>query len=85
MPAYHRFDVTFNFSHTTRRGRLATWSVGVYNLYNRANPFYMDVNGRGILEDRNNFRSRFIGVNNTLRVGSFLPVLPFVSYTKRIK
>ncbi|MBD0256017.1 MAG: TonB-dependent receptor [Cytophagales bacterium] len=85
MPAYHRFDVTFNFTHTTRRERIATWSVGVYNLYNRANPFYMDVRRLVIPENPGVPRSRYLGVNNTLRVGSFLPILPFISYTKKIK
>ncbi len=85
MPAYHRMDLTFNFTHTTRRNRVATWSAGVYNVYNKANPFYVDVRRSMIRENSQVAGSPTTGVNNTLRVGSFLPILPFVSYSKKIK
>jgi hypothetical protein len=85
MPAYHRLDLGFSIKHTTRRGKQALWSAGVYNLYNRANPFYVEVRSRVIPEDPNGFSTKFIGSNNTLSQGSFLPILPYISYTKKIK
>lgn len=42
---YHRLDVSFNHNYKTRKRHLdASISIGVYNLYNRANPFiyYID-------------------------------------------
>lgn len=40
MPAYHRLDIGVNF-HKVRKNGVRTWSLGVYNIYNRKNPFYL--------------------------------------------
>jgi hypothetical protein len=52
-----------------------TWNVGLYNAYNRANPFAYTI-GRG---DGGFIDNKFIAVN-TLEKQSLIPVLPFVSY-----
>jgi outer membrane receptor for ferrienterochelin and colicin len=39
-PAYHRLDLAVNRHKEKRWGR-QTWSFGVYNAYNRQNPFYL--------------------------------------------
>lgn len=39
-PAYHRLDIGFNW-HKTRDWGTSTWSLGLYNTYNRQNPFYL--------------------------------------------
>ncbi|MEA3317492.1 MAG: TonB-dependent receptor, partial [Bacteroidota bacterium] len=44
MPAYHRLDVGVNFSKQKKRG-VRTWSVSVYNAYNRKNPFFVQFEG----------------------------------------
>lgn len=36
---YHRFDVSFQKTTEKKWGEL-TWTLGVYNAYNRKNPFY---------------------------------------------
>ncbi|MBN2777108.1 MAG: TonB-dependent receptor plug domain-containing protein [Bacteroidales bacterium] len=38
MRAYHRLDFAANFTKKVKRG-LRTWTVSVYNLYNRQNPY----------------------------------------------
>ena len=42
-PAYHRLDISASYKrqHKTKRGRKWSdeWSFGIYNLYNRYNPF----------------------------------------------
>ena len=38
MPAYHRMDIAANF-HKQLKHCERTWSISVYNLYNRKNPF----------------------------------------------
>ena len=42
-PAYHRLDVSASYKrqHVTKRGRKWSdeWTFGIYNLYNRYNPF----------------------------------------------
>lgn len=42
MRPYHRLDVSYSKTKKTKWGE-RTWSVGVYNAYNRRNPFFMDV------------------------------------------
>ena len=37
-PAYHRLDLGVNFHKQKKRG-IRTWSVSIYNVYNRMNPF----------------------------------------------
>ncbi len=39
-PAYHRLDIGIN-RHKVRKWGKQTWSFGVYNAYNRQNPFYL--------------------------------------------
>lgn len=39
MRDYHRLDVSANFNKKTKWGE-RTWSVSIFNLYNRQNPYY---------------------------------------------
>ena len=39
-PAYHRLDIGINW-HRNRDWGTTTWSLGLYNAYNRQNPFYL--------------------------------------------
>ncbi len=40
MPVYHRLDIGFNFQKEVKKGT-RTWSVGVYNAYNRQNAYFV--------------------------------------------
>lgn len=40
MPAYHRADIGFSW-HKEKKWGERTWSLGVYNAYNRQNPFFI--------------------------------------------
>ena len=62
---YHRFDVSFQKAKETKWGE-KTWTLGVYNLYNRKNPFYYYI-GR---DNRG---------NRALRRVSLFPLIPSVS------
>ncbi len=47
MPAYHRLDISFAYTrkpNTTRRYK-SSWNFGIYNVYNRANPFFIYLSG----------------------------------------
>lgn len=46
MPAYHRGDVSIKFMRKRKRFERA-WIISVYNVYNRANPFYISQNEKG--------------------------------------
>lgn len=65
-PAYHRLDVGVNF-HKEKKWGNRTWSIGVYNAYNRKNPFFMQ------FENRNN--------KQVLVQYSLFPLIPSVSYS----
>ncbi len=66
MPAYHRLDVGVNLHKDMKWGK-RTWSFGVYNLYNRKNPFYLN-----FIEDADN--------NRKLQQISLFPLIPSFSY-----
>ncbi|NSW45420.1 MAG: TonB-dependent receptor [Bacteroidales bacterium] len=40
MPPYHRLDLSFNMHKKLKRAE-RTWSIGIYNVYNRKNPYYL--------------------------------------------
>lgn len=65
MQAYHRGDVSVKFIRQKKRYERA-WVLGVYNIYNRANPFY-------IYQTSRNGKSEF-------RKASLFPVIPSISY-----
>jgi hypothetical protein len=43
MPAYHRLDVSFTYTRRpdSQRKYKSSWNFGIYNVYNRANPFFI--------------------------------------------
>ncbi|MDH5603158.1 MAG: TonB-dependent receptor [Cyclobacteriaceae bacterium] len=67
MPAYHRFDISATW-HKPRKWGETSWTVGVFNLYNRRNPFYIDLGW-----DRQG-RPKFIQY-------SFFQLIPSASYS----
>ena len=87
MPAFHRLDFSVNFEKETSKGNLRTWTVGVYNTYNQANPFYLDVKTNYNYSERNptTGRQAIVGYNNQLVKRSVIPFLPFVNYSIKIK
>ncbi|MBK9257515.1 MAG: TonB-dependent receptor [Saprospiraceae bacterium] len=68
FPVFHRLDVGVSFYNSYKWGRTKLF-LGVYNAYNRRNPFYTD-----LVRDREN-PDRFI-----FRQYSLLPLLPTISY-----
>ncbi len=40
MPAYHKLDIGINLNKQKTKG-MRTWSFGLYNAYNRQNPFFL--------------------------------------------
>ena len=66
MPAYHRGDVSIKFSKQKKNWERA-WVVGVYNVYNRRNPFYVysTTNSTG---------------NNVFKQMSLFPIIPSITY-----
>lgn len=77
MPSFHRLDLGATFTHQTRKRRSAQWVVGVYNAYNRANPFYLDFKQRLQFDLSYNV----VGFSSELVRQGVFPVLPYVSYS----
>jgi len=66
MRAYHRLDIAANFSKKVKRG-IRTWTISVYNVYNRQNPYFYytkQVNGQWHLNQQ-----------------SLFPIIPSISYS----
>ena len=71
-PDYHRLDVSATWTKTISRGRLTrVWTFGIYNLYNRYNPFLIN------FEDSNN------GARTKAVQYSLFGIVPSVSFTIR--
>lgn len=66
MRAYHRLDLSYTSTKKTKWGE-RSWNIGVYNVYSRRNPFFMEL-GR----DRNG-NKKFIQY-------SLFPIIPSVAY-----
>ncbi len=66
MEPYHRLDVGVNF-HKKKKHGFRTWSIGVYNAYNRKNPFFVD------------FQDLEYGSDKLIQFSLF-PIIPSVSY-----
>jgi len=68
MPSYHRLDIGVNL-HKEKKWGQATWSFGVYNAYNRKNPFYLEF---GYLKNSD---------IKVLKQISLFPIIPSVNYS----
>jgi outer membrane receptor for ferrienterochelin and colicin len=66
MPSYHRLDLGINLHKQKKHGK-RTWRFGVYNVYNRQNPFIMMIEPQG--EDP----SKLVQL-------SLFPIIPSFSY-----
>jgi len=78
MPENHRLDINFVFNKKTKRGRDAQWNIGLYNAYNRANPLFLRLIQRNITIPGN--PPETVGVETSLELNGFLPILPSISY-----
>jgi hypothetical protein len=70
MNSYHRLDLSFSFVKNTRWGE-RRWILGVYNAYNRKNPFYVDIKTK----------HNEAGAYNQFVQYSLFPIIPSISYS----
>ncbi len=77
LPDYTRVDVGFNRTKVKDNGRVATWNFSIFNLLNRKNALYAQV----VNEGRYNYQTKQYEYVPTLRLKSFLPILPSVAYS----
>jgi len=75
MQSYHRLDIGFNHTITTKRGNKAVWTYSLYNAYNHINPF-------SYYFDNDNDLENFTEYNKPLKLykmGLF-SIIPSISY-----
>ncbi len=75
MPAYHRMDVSATYSRNKPNKKFnSSWNFSIYNLYNRANPYfiYFDVEGEGSLNE-GDFQAQAYQI-------SLFPILPSITW-----
>jgi len=41
LPAYHRADLSFVYTHKKTKNWESNWNFSIYNIYNRANPYFI--------------------------------------------
>lgn len=70
MQAYHRLDFGVNFRKLKEWGE-RTWTVSIYNVYNRRNPFFI------YFEDSANNNIEFIKAKQV----SLFPIIPTLRYS----
>ena len=68
MRAYHRLDINLAFKKQKKWGE-RIWSLGVYNLYSRKNPYYIDIG-----YDYKTNKQKFVQY-------SLFPIIPSISYS----
>jgi len=78
MRAYHKLDVGINFYKTVKWGE-RIWSINIYNLYNRQNPYYY------FLETTYQFDQKGMLIpgsgKTVLKQQSYFPIIPSFSYS----
>ncbi|HEY1023620.1 MAG TPA: TonB-dependent receptor [Sphingobacteriaceae bacterium] len=72
MRSYHRLDLGISFIKQKKKGE-RIWNISVYNVYNRRNPYFIDVGNHS-----SNGRTY-------AREYSLLPVIPSFSYSYSFK
>lgn len=77
MPNYHRLDLGFTKKWNPEKNKEKQLSIGFYNAYNQANPYYLDVQRRNQYDKNDNV----IGYNNKLLKVGILPIMPYLTYS----
>lgn len=80
MRSYHKLDVGINFNKTVKRGE-RTWSINIYNVYNRQNPYYYFLDTSYQFDEKGRIVPE--GTKTVLKQQSYFPIIPSFSYSLR--
>jgi len=76
MPAYHRLDVGIQYKKK-KKNTVRVWSAGIYNVYNKMNPFYIYLSETIAAPDRATYPEK---LSLQFFQRSLFPILPSISY-----
>jgi TonB dependent receptor/TonB-dependent Receptor Plug Domain/CarboxypepD_reg-like domain len=77
LPAYHRADLSLNRTRKKHSGRESVWSLNVFNLYNRRNPYYFALESRYVT----NSQGQIISKEEKIVSKSLFPILPSIGWS----
>ena len=75
MSAYHRMDLSVSFIKKQKWGE-SRWAFGIYNMYCRRNPYYIDVEMIASIDPYTGEVER----KSTFTQYSLFPIIPSISY-----
>lgn len=75
MQAYHRLDLGFNHTITTKHGNKAVWTYSLYNAYNHINPVNYYFDNDNDLQNMTNYNKPL----KLYKMGAF-SIIPSISY-----
>lgn len=77
LPAYHRLDLGIKIYRPKKKGRMGIWTVSIYNVYSRMNPFMIYKSDKTILDPGSPY-GKNVPVFKTIGI---MPIIPSISYT----
>ena len=76
LPFYHRMDIGFTYEKNPDAANQKKWKFGVYNLYNRKNPTFLDID----VASSGTRNGQVIPRPGKVTGQTLLPFMPYLSY-----
>ena len=73
MSPYHRMDMSITLKNKPEKKYNSSWSLSIYNIYNRQNPYFIYFEPEGLLGGEEE-------VQITAQQVSLFPIIPSVSW-----
>lgn len=83
LPAYHRLDLSYSFDIHSIKQRKSRLTLGIYNAYNRVNPYYLTLKIKPY-PIPTTFFAQYNGFTSSVNKVGVLPFLPYVSYSIKL-
>ena len=77
LPAYHRLDLGIKIYRPKKKGRMGIWTVSIYNVYSRMNPFMIYKSDKTVPDPGSSY-GKNVPVFKTIGI---MPIIPSISYT----
>ena len=77
LPDYHRLDISFIREKQISLYKFSKWTIGVYNVYARSNPMYIELNYSGL--PRGTYPP--LGYDSYITQQTVFKFVPFLSYS----